>query len=97
MQWLILAEGDVRPKNASVCANIKNGTCCDWKSNATIQWCGGLSETESFYVYKLESPPDCKIAYCAGDHGVCAEDEYMDRKRNECVPSKLKLYPVFNN
>uniref|UniRef100_A0A669CMI4 ZP domain-containing protein n=1 Tax=Oreochromis niloticus TaxID=8128 RepID=A0A669CMI4_ORENI len=55
--------------NRTVCNNW-SGSCCQFPSHTIqVKLCHG-----NYYVYKLERPSVCHLAYCAGDPTVCMQD-----------------------
>ena len=68
-------EQDPGPKTATVCSNsgFDVNVCCDWTADIQIMWCPEPDDEYygPFFLYGLEPPPGCDMAYCAGSRQPC--------------------------
>ena len=53
------------------CANFgQEGDCCTWRAMIQVVKCPPTNrDRQDYFVYQLQSPPGCNIAYCAGRVG----------------------------
>ncbi|KAM6972523.1 uncharacterized protein FYW47_004679 [Aplochiton taeniatus] len=69
---------------STVCA-AWSGSCCLWETKPIhVKACPG-----NYYVYKLESPPFCNLAYCA-------RGKKLGRRRRAAVPPNNLTHVLFN-
>ena len=78
-----------------VCANFgEPDDCCSWMATIGVMRCADPDQrNEDYFVYRLQRPPGCSIAYCAGDRMPCPNNLVYNNRTQTCE----EPFPALSN